>query len=39
MTLFSLLPDAPDCFREVLEKYYHGEKDEKTLQILKESAT
>ena len=39
ITLFSLLPDAPDCFREVLEKYYHGEKDEKTLQILKESAT
>lgn len=39
MTLFGLLPETPECFRQVLEKYYHGEKDEKTLQILKESAT
>lgn len=39
MTLFSLLADAPDCFRQVLEKYYNGVKDEKTLQILKESAS
>ncbi|WP_294958478.1 DUF1810 domain-containing protein [uncultured Flavobacterium sp.] len=36
MTLFSLLPDAPDCFEQVLEKYYGGEKDENTLQILNE---
>ncbi|UUW08654.1 DUF1810 domain-containing protein [Flavobacterium plurextorum] len=35
MTLFSLLPDAPDCFELVLEKYYNGEKDKNTLQILK----
>lgn len=35
MTLLSLLPDAPDCFRQMLEKYYNGIKDEKTLQILK----
>lgn len=39
MTLFSLVPDAPDCFTQVLEKYYNGIKDEKTLQILKQSAT
>lgn len=36
MTLFSVLPDAPDCFREVLEKYYNVEQDENTLRILKE---
>jgi len=35
MTLFSLLPDAPDCFVQVLEKYYNGEQDENTLRILK----
>ncbi|MTH15887.1 DUF1810 domain-containing protein [Flavobacterium sp. LC2016-01] len=39
MTLFGLLPDAPDCFRLVLEKYYNGVQDEKTLQILKKSAS
>ncbi|MBK0368639.1 DUF1810 domain-containing protein [Flavobacterium agrisoli] len=39
MTLFSHLPDTSDCFRQVLVKYYNGEMDEKTLQILKESAT
>jgi len=39
MTLFSLLLAAPDCFRQVLDKYYNGVEDEKTLQILKESAT
>ncbi|MFQ6601878.1 DUF1810 domain-containing protein [Flavobacterium sp. C3NV] len=38
MTLFSLLADAPECFRLVLEKYYNGEQDEKTLQIIKESS-
>lgn len=37
MTLFNLLPDSPKCFREVLDKYYHGEQDEKTQQIIKES--
>lgn len=35
MTLFSLLPEAPEYFAKVLEKYYGGEKDEKTLQLLK----
>lgn len=36
MTLFSLLPNTADCFKQVLEKYYNGEKDQNTLQILKE---
>jgi uncharacterized protein (DUF1810 family) len=36
MTLFSLMQDAPDCFRQVLEKYYNGEQDERTLQLMKE---
>lgn len=35
MTLFAELRAAPGCFRQVLEKYYNGEQDEKTLQILK----
>lgn len=39
MTLFSLVPDAPECFRQVLEKYYNGEQDEKTLRILQASAS
>jgi uncharacterized protein (DUF1810 family) len=39
MTLFGLLSETPECFRKVLEKYYNGEMDEKTLQILKESST
>ncbi|MGE8341710.1 MAG: DUF1810 domain-containing protein [Flavobacterium sp.] len=38
MTLFGLLPETPECFRQVLVKYYNGIKDEKTLQILKQSA-
>lgn len=37
MTLFSLLPDTFECFRQVLDKYYNGELDENTLEILKES--
>lgn len=39
MTLFSLLPDAPECFRLVLEKYYRAEPDESTLRILKENSS
>ena len=39
MTLFAELPAAPDCFRQVLEKYYNGEQDEKTLQLVKESGS
>lgn len=38
MTLFGLLPETHECFRQVLVKYYNGIKDEKTLQILKQSA-
>lgn len=37
MTLFSLVPQAPEYFVKVLEKYYGGEKDEKTLQLIKDS--
>ena len=37
MTLFSVLPQAPEYFVMVLEKYYGGEKDEKTLQLIKDS--
>ncbi|BFM45257.1 DUF1810 domain-containing protein [Flavobacterium sp. CFS9] len=39
MTLFSLLPDTSECFRQVFDKYYNGELDEKTLQIIKESGS
>ncbi|MTH15892.1 DUF1810 family protein [Flavobacterium sp. LC2016-01] len=39
MTLFGLLPDTPEYFGKVLEKYYNGGQDEKTLQILKESGS
>ena len=39
MTLFGLLADAPDYFRQVLEKYYNGEHDEKTLQLIEESGS
>lgn len=34
MTLFAALPAAAPIFRAVLEKYYDGEEDEKTLQLL-----
>ena len=33
MTLFSLVSHEPNAFLRVLEKYYKGEKDEKTLEI------
>ncbi len=39
MTLFGLLPETPDCFRQVLEKYYNGEQDQNTLQIIEESGS
>ncbi len=35
MTLFSLLPDTHIVFEEVLNKYYQGQKDSKTLDLLK----
>ena len=36
MTLFSQMKNAPKVFEEVLEKYFSGKKDEKTLCILHE---
>lgn len=39
MTLFGLLPETPEYFRQVLEKYYNGEQDERTLQLIKESGS
>lgn len=35
MTLFAAAPDADAVFQAVLERFFNGEKDEKTLQILK----
>ncbi|HSN09693.1 MAG TPA: DUF1810 domain-containing protein [Hanamia sp.] len=34
MTLFSLLPNADPVFQRVLDKFFSGEKDQKTLQII-----
>jgi uncharacterized protein (DUF1810 family) len=34
MTLFSQVPDADKAFQEVLDKFFNGKKDEKTLQLL-----
>lgn len=34
MTLFGALPDAPPVFQQVLEKYYGGKKDGRTLEII-----
>ena len=34
MTLFSILKNANPIFQKVLDKYYEGTKDEKTLQLL-----
>lgn len=34
MTLFAALSNTDPVFRQVLERYYQGEQDEKTLQIL-----
>jgi uncharacterized protein (DUF1810 family) len=34
MTLFSLVPGADPVFEAVLKKYYQGEKDKATLQLL-----
>lgn len=35
MTLFASVPGADPVFQAVLDKYYGGEEDEKTLQLLK----
>jgi uncharacterized protein (DUF1810 family) len=34
MTLFAALPGALPVFQQVLDKFYHGVRDEKTLRIL-----
>ena len=34
MTLFASLPNADPVFRQVLERYFGGEQDEKTLRLL-----
>lgn len=34
MTLFSRIPNADPVFLKVLEKYYHGQMDDKTIAIL-----
>lgn len=34
MTLFAALPGADPVFQRVLDKFYHGAKDEKTLHIM-----
>ncbi|MDB4903802.1 MAG: calpastatin [Mucilaginibacter sp.] len=36
MTLFAALPDANPVFQSVLEKFFNGTKDIKTLQIIQE---
>ncbi|MBE6666402.1 MAG: DUF1810 domain-containing protein [Ruminococcaceae bacterium] len=36
MTLFAQMENAPEIFERVLEKYFGGKKDEKTLSILNE---
>lgn len=35
MTLFSSLPDTNPVFQKVLDKFFNGTKDDKTLQIIK----
>ena len=34
MTLFSCVAESNSVFEEVLERYFHGERDEKTLELL-----
>ncbi|MDE3212001.1 MAG: DUF1810 domain-containing protein [Bacteroidota bacterium] len=34
MTLFAQLPDSPEVFQQVLDKFFGGQKDARTLQIL-----
>ncbi|MEP6596223.1 MAG: DUF1810 domain-containing protein [Ginsengibacter sp.] len=34
MTLFTLVPGADEVFQKVLDKFFNGEKDERTLQLL-----
>ncbi|AGB31768.1 hypothetical protein C488_14947 [Natrinema pellirubrum DSM 15624] len=36
MTLFETVADDPDVFRTALERYYSGERDSKTLELLED---
>jgi uncharacterized protein (DUF1810 family) len=36
MTLFAAVPDADSVFVRILEKYFNGQRDERTLRILEE---
>ena len=38
MTLFSLVPSADVVFQEVLDIFYEGEKDPRTLELLKQGS-
>jgi uncharacterized protein (DUF1810 family) len=37
MTLFASLPDSPSVFSEVLDKYFGGKRDARTLQLLRKT--
>jgi uncharacterized protein (DUF1810 family) len=39
MTLFSWVPNSPPVFARVLDKYFHGERDAKTLALLEKQQT
>ena len=36
MTLFAMVPDASVIFSDVLKKYFDGEKDQKTIDIIEQ---
>lgn len=38
MTLFSLVPNADRVFKLVLDKFYNGKKDDRTLQLLQSAS-
>jgi uncharacterized protein (DUF1810 family) len=38
-TLFALVSPAGSVFQQVLDKYFHGERDPRTLELLKERTT
>ena len=38
-TLFALVSPAGSVFQQLLDKYFHGERDQKTLELLKERKT
>ena len=37
MTLFAIIQDKTTCFQDVLDKYFNGSKDDKTLKLLQEN--